>query len=392
MSRQARVHPRRPQRAAGRRRARSPTTRASARRCPAIRDALDAGAAVMVTSHLGPADRGQWSGRRIRSRRSRARLAELLGREVPLVRDWVDGGAWHARCARAGRAARELPLQQGREEGRRGARAQDGRALRRLRQRCLRHRASRRGDHPRHRAASRRSPAPGPLLAAELDALGRALGAPEAAAGGDRRRHQGLDQADDPASAWRRRSISSSSAAASPTPSSSPRACRSASRWPSRISSREAQAAIAAMKARGGKVPMPVDVVIARRASPPTRQADRQGDRRRRRRRPDPRHRPADGRGPRRASSRRPGTIVWNGPVGVFEFDAFAHGTKAIARAIARVAGVLASPAAATRSPRSPSTASTEDIGYISTGGGAFLELLEGKTLPAFEILEARQG
>jgi phosphoglycerate kinase len=85
----------------------------------------------------------------------------------------------------------------------------------------------------------------------------------------------------------------------------------------------------------------------------------------------------------------RAGTIVWNGPVGVFEFDAFAKGTEAIARAIA------ASPAFSIAGGGDTLAAIakygiTKDIGYISTGGGAFLEVLEGKTLPAFEILQRR--
>jgi phosphoglycerate kinase len=83
------------------------------------------------------------------------------------------------------------------------------------------------------------------------------------------------------------------------------------------------------------------------------------------------------------------GTIVWNGPVGVFEFDAFAHGTETVARAIA------ASPAFSIAGGGDTLAAIAKygiekDIGYISTGGGAFLEVLEGKTLPAFEILSRR--
>jgi phosphoglycerate kinase len=83
------------------------------------------------------------------------------------------------------------------------------------------------------------------------------------------------------------------------------------------------------------------------------------------------------------------GTIVWNGPVGVFEFDAFAHGTETIARAIA------ASPAFSIAGGGDTLAAIAKygierDIGYISTGGGAFLEVLEGRTLPAFEILSRR--
>ena len=83
------------------------------------------------------------------------------------------------------------------------------------------------------------------------------------------------------------------------------------------------------------------------------------------------------------------GTIVWNGPVGVFEFDAFAHGTETVARAIAAsdafsIAGGGDTLAAIAK------YGIEKDIGYISTGGGAFLEVLEGKTLPAFEILQRR--
>jgi phosphoglycerate kinase len=83
------------------------------------------------------------------------------------------------------------------------------------------------------------------------------------------------------------------------------------------------------------------------------------------------------------------GTIVWNGPVGVFEFEAFSHGTEAIARAIA------ASPAFSIAGGGDTLAAIAKygiekDVGYISTGGGAFLEVLEGKTLPAFEILAKR--
>ena len=83
------------------------------------------------------------------------------------------------------------------------------------------------------------------------------------------------------------------------------------------------------------------------------------------------------------------GTIVWNGPVGVFEFDAFAHGTETLARAIA------ASPAFSIAGGGDTLAAIAkygieQNVGYISTGGGAFLEVLEGKTLPAFEILQQR--
>ena len=83
------------------------------------------------------------------------------------------------------------------------------------------------------------------------------------------------------------------------------------------------------------------------------------------------------------------GTIVWNGPVGVFEFDAFSHGTEGIAKAIAAssafsIAGGGDTVAAIAK------YGIEKQVDYISTGGGAFLEVLEGKTLPAFEILQKR--
>ena len=83
------------------------------------------------------------------------------------------------------------------------------------------------------------------------------------------------------------------------------------------------------------------------------------------------------------------GTIVWNGPVGVFEFDAFAHGTEAIARAIASSSAFSIAGGGDTLAAIAK-YGIEKQVGYISTGGGAFLEVLEGKTLPAFEILQRR--
>ena len=83
------------------------------------------------------------------------------------------------------------------------------------------------------------------------------------------------------------------------------------------------------------------------------------------------------------------GTIVWNGPVGVFEFDAFAQGTETIARAIAESSAFSIAGGGDTLAAIAK-YGIERDIGYISTGGGAFLEVLEGKTLPAFEILMKR--
>jgi phosphoglycerate kinase len=83
------------------------------------------------------------------------------------------------------------------------------------------------------------------------------------------------------------------------------------------------------------------------------------------------------------------GTIVWNGPVGVFEFDAFAKGTEAIARAVAASSAFSIAGGGDTLAAIAK-YGIEQDVGYISTGGGAFLEVLEGKTLPALEILSKR--
>jgi phosphoglycerate kinase len=149
----------------------------------------------------------------------------------------------------------------------------------------------------------------------------------------------------------------------------------------------EARAVIDAMKARGAEVPIPTDVVTATAfkadAAATVKPVAEVG---------------ADDLildiGPRTAEAfaevlKSAGTIVWNGPVGVFEFDAFAHGTETLARAIA------ASPAFSIAGGGDTLAAIAKygieaDIDYISTGGGAFLEVLEGKPLPAIEILERR--
>lgn len=149
----------------------------------------------------------------------------------------------------------------------------------------------------------------------------------------------------------------------------------------------QARAVIDAMRARGAAVPIPVDVVTAKTfsADAPATVKDANAV--------------ADDDlildiGPKTAEIlaaqlREAGTIVWNGPVGVFEFDAFSKGTEAIARAIAdssafSIAGGGDTLAAIAK------YGIEDQVGYISTGGGAFLEVLEGKTLPAFEILEKR--
>jgi phosphoglycerate kinase len=149
----------------------------------------------------------------------------------------------------------------------------------------------------------------------------------------------------------------------------------------------EARAIIEIMAARGAQVPIPVDTVCAKRfaADAPARVADARdvGE-----------DEMILDIGPRTSAHlagllAQAGTIVWNGPVGVFEFDAFARGTESLARAIAAsaafsIAGGGDTLAAIAR------FGVTDRIGYISTGGGAFLEFLEGRTLPAVAVLAER--
>jgi phosphoglycerate kinase len=151
----------------------------------------------------------------------------------------------------------------------------------------------------------------------------------------------------------------------------------------------QACAVMRSLRARGVGVPVPVDVVVARTfaadAPATVKDAADVG--------------PDDlilDIGPRTAEQlagqlRQAGTIVWNGPVGVFEFEAFSHGTEVIARAIADSDGFSIAGGGDTLAAIAK-FGITDRVGYLSTGGGAFLEFLEGKTLPAVAALEARAG
>ena len=183
--------------------AKLPTTRASALRCPAIQHALKAGAAVMVTSHLGRPTEGEFKPADSLAPIAQ-RLSELLDMPVPLKADWVGGVNVNPG---SGGDAGKLPLQQGREKN-------DDALAKKMAALCdvyvndafgTAHRA----EATTHGIAKYAPIAcAGPLLAAELDALGKALQHPRAAAGRDRRRRQGLDQADHPEGAGRQKSIS----------------------------------------------------------------------------------------------------------------------------------------------------------------------------------------
>jgi phosphoglycerate kinase len=149
----------------------------------------------------------------------------------------------------------------------------------------------------------------------------------------------------------------------------------------------EARAVMDAMKARGAAVPIPVDVVVAKafkadaaatvKAATDVAEDDLILDI-----------------GPKTAAMladqlKAAGTIVWNGPVGVFEFEAFSRGTETLARAIAASSAFSIAGGGDTLAAIAK-YGIEKDVGYISTGGGAFLEVLEGKTLPAFDILSRR--
>jgi phosphoglycerate kinase len=151
----------------------------------------------------------------------------------------------------------------------------------------------------------------------------------------------------------------------------------------------EANKVMAAIKAKGGEVPLPIDVVCAKEfAANAIAQTKAVAD-----------VMPDDlilDIGPKSAQAlaqivRNAGTIVWNGPVGVFEFDQFGHGTATLARAIAESSAFSIAGGGDTLAAIAKYGIS-EKVSYISTGGGAFLEFLEGKTLPAVAALEARSA
>jgi phosphoglycerate kinase len=349
---------------------------------PAIRHCLDRGAAVMVTSHLGRPTEGEFTTADSLAPVAR-RLGELLGREVPLIADWVEGGfdvapgsvvmLENCRCNR-------------------GEKKNDDSLARKIAALCdvyvndafgTAHRA----EATTHGVA-RFAPVAcaGPLMAAELDALSRALGAPRrplvAIVAGSkvstkltilRSLASKVDQLIVGGG------IANTFMLAAGLPIGQSLAERDLVD--------EAKAIIELMAARGAKVPIPVDVVCATRfaADAPASVVDADKVK------PDQMILDI---GPRTsemlaAQLARAGTVVWNGPVGVFEFDAFSAGTESLARAIAdssaySIAGGGDTLAAIAR------FGVADRISYISTGGGAFLEFLEGRALPAVAVLVER--
>jgi phosphoglycerate kinase len=346
-----------------------------------IRMALDAGAAVMVTSHLGRPTEGVF-----RPEDSLApvaqRLGELLGRAVPLRANWIDG---------VDVAPGELVLLENCRLNK-GEKKNDEALARKMA--TLTDIFVHDAFGTAHRAEAStygiaqfaKIACAGPLLAAEIDAIGKALSAPKrpliAIVAGSKvstkltilqslaEKVDGLIVGGGIANTFMLAAglaVGKSLAEADLVD--------------------QARAVMQAMKARGADVPIPQDVVVATEFKADARAKVKPAA-----------EVAADEMildiGPKTAALlanqlKTAGTIVWNGPVGVFEFEAFAKGTEAIARAIA------ASPAFSIAGGGDTLAAIAKygiakDIGYISTGGGAFLEMLEGKTLPALEILQRR--
>jgi phosphoglycerate kinase len=348
---------------------------------PCIEMALKAGAAVMVTSHLGRPTEGEFKPEDSLAPVAK-RLGELLGREVPLVANWVDGVTV---------APGQLVMLENCRLNK-GEKKNDEALAKKLA--ALTDIFVHDAFGTAHRAEAStygiaqfaKIACAGPLLAAEIDAITKALANPKrplvAIVAGSKVSTklsilQSLAKNVDQLIVGGGIANTFMLAAGLPIGKSLAE--------PGLLN--DAKAVIEAMRARGAEVPIPSDVVVAKEFkadAPATVKAAADVA--------------ADDLildiGPQTAARlaaqlKAAGTIVWNGPVGVFEFDAFAKGTEAIARAIAdssafSIAGGGDTLAAIAK------YGIEKDVGYISTGGGAFLEVLEGKTLPAFEILQRR--
>ncbi|WP_312564309.1 phosphoglycerate kinase [Diaphorobacter sp.] len=348
---------------------------------PCIQMALEAGAAVMVTSHLGRPTEGEFKPEDSLAPVAQ-RLSELLGREVPLVADWVDGVQVQP--------GQVVLLENCRVN--KGEKKNDPELAKKMAQLCdiyvndafgTAHRAE---GTTYGIAEYAKVACAGPLLAAEIDAIQTALANPKrplvAIVAGSKVSTkltilQSLSKNVDGLVVGGGIANTFMLAAGLPIGKSLAE--------PDLVN--EAKAVIAAMAARGAEVPIPTDVVVAKAfaadAPATVKKASEVAE---------------DDLildiGPETAAQlaaqlKAAGTIVWNGPVGVFEFDQFAGGTKAIAQAIAESSAFSIAGGGDTLAAIAK-YGIEKDVGYISTGGGAFLEVLEGKTLPAFEILQKR--
>ena len=348
---------------------------------PCIRMALDAGAAVMVTSHLGRPTEGEFKPEDSLAPVAQ-RLGELLGREVPLIANWVDGVTV---------APGQVVLLENCRVNK-GEKKNNEDLARKMAALCdiFVHDAFGTAHRAEGTTYGIAQFAPiacaGPLLAAEIDAISKALANPKrplaAIVAGSKVSTkltilQSLAKNVDQLIVGGGIANTFMLAAGLKIGKSLAEADLV----------NEAKTVIEAMKARGAEVPIPTDVVVAKEfsatATATVKQATEVAD---------------DDLildiGPETAvrlaaQLKAAGTIVWNGPVGVFEFPAFENGTKVLARAIAESSAFSIAGGGDTLAAIAK-YGIEKDVGYISTGGGAFLEVLEGKTLPAFEVLARR--
>jgi phosphoglycerate kinase len=349
---------------------------------PAIRMALEAGAAVMVTSHLGRPTEGAFKPEDSLAPVA-ARLGQLLDRPVRLVADWVDGDFSVA-------PGEVVVLENCRLNV--GEKKNTPELAKKLGALCdiFVHDAFGTAHRAEGTTYGIAETAPvacaGPLLAAEMDAIAQALANPKrplvAIVAGSKVSTkltilQSLAKNVD--------NLIVGGGIANTFMLAAGLKIGKSLAEPDLVG--DARAVIEAMKARGAAVPIPSDVVTAKTfaadAPATVKTATEVAD---------------DDLildiGPETAALlaaqlKSAGTIVWNGPVGVFEFDAFAGGTEAMARAIAASAAFSIAGGGDTLAAIAK-YGIEKDVDYISTGGGAFLEVLEGKTLPAFEVLARR--
>jgi len=348
---------------------------------PAIVQALAGGAGVMVTSHLGRPKEGEF-----KPQDSLApvgeRLSELLGKPVRVARDWVDGVAV---------APGEVVLLENCRVNK-GEKKNDATLAKKMAKLCDVYVNDAFGTAHRAEATTygiaEHAPVAcaGPLMGAEIDALSKALGNPArplvAIVAGSKVSTKLTILA---ALAEKVDQLIVGGGIANTFMLAEGMQIGKSLAEPDLVD--EARKIIAALRVKGGDVPLPVDVVCAKEFSATAKAETKPvGD-------------VTDDDmildiGPKSAQVLAKllgsaGTIVWNGPVGVFEFEPFSHGTRTVAEAIAgskafSLAGGGDTVAAIAK------YGITDRIGYISTGGGAFLEFLEGKKLPAIEVLERR--
>ena len=347
-----------------------------------MRTALAAGAAVMVTSHFGRPKEGN-----LKPEDSLIKVAERiavhLGRPVPLAKNWLESGL--------AVAPGEIVLLEN-CRGNVGEKANDEALSKHMAALCDVYVNDAFGTAHRAEATThgiaRFAPiaCAGPLLAAELDALGRAFSAPKrpllAIVGGSKVSTK-LSILRSLAERVDRLIVGGGIANTFMLAAGLPIGKSLAE--PDLVD--EARAIMKMMADRGATVPIPTDVVVATEFSPNAAATLRAADA------VQPDEMIFDV-GPDTAKViaeivESSATIVWNGPLGVFEFPAFAAGTEALSRAIARSNGFSVAGGGDTLAAISQFKVGN-DVGYISTGGGAFLEFLEGKTLPAVAILQER--